>query len=252
MTHRSNSNDHALGSTESRQPSNGVVVPSRRLFLRNSAAITVAGASSAMLFGASAAHAVPLTKEQRKAKAEVGPKGPAKSDFVDIRGHENDHVAFLVNALGASARPKPTFQNLLQDQFFEFVDLAQTLENTGVAAYSGAAPIIATSAYLAAALSIATVEARHAGWLNTFVKAPITANITDLTANPSFDVAFTADQVGAAAGPFIADLNGGPPVTYSTTPSPENDIAILNFALALEYLEAEFYNLNVPKFYKGT
>ncbi len=128
--------------------------------------------------------------------------------------------------------------------------IPRVLENTGVGADLGAAPIINSADYLAAAGSILTVEARHSGYLNTYLKDPITAPASDPTATPSFDAPLTAAEVVAGAGPFISSLNGGPEVTYDTTPSDENDIAILNFALALEYLEASFYNLNVPVFFK--
>ena len=175
----------------------------------------------------------------------------ARAQFESIQKHENDHVDFLVQALGASARPKPTFQGLEQASFDAFVKLAQTLENTGVGAYLGAAPLIDSMANLAAAGSIATIEARHAGYLNTALNDPITGNVADDDANPSFEAPLTAAQVVAGAGAFITNLNGGPPVDYAGAPSPQNDIAILNFALALEYLEAEFYNINVPKFFKA-
>jgi hypothetical protein len=161
-----------------------------------------------------------------------------KTFFKDVQAHENAHVTFLVAALGENARPKPTFQGLLQAKLGGFLTIAQALENTGVGAYLGAAPAINDPGYLAAAGSIMTVEARHAGTINFFLNDPVTPN------NENFDMPLTAAQVGAAAGSFVASLNGGPDLTYSDTPSEENDIAILNFALALEYLEAEFYNLN--------
>lgn len=164
--------------------------------------------------------------------------------FRSIQDHENDHVDFLISALGPDARPKPTFRNLKSSSYNSFVHLTMAFENTGVGAYLGAAPVIDSAEYLAAAASIMTVEARHAGWVNVYLDMPITLD------NASFDMPLTPEQVGAAVGPYISSLNGGPPLTYSESPSDGNDIAILNFALALEYLEAEFYNINVPLYAK--
>ncbi len=79
--------------------------------------------------------------------------------------------------------------------------------------------------------------------MNTLLNDPIVPN------NMNFAMALTIDQVVSAVSPYVASLNGGPPLTFSTTPSASNDIAILNFALALEYLEKTFYDLNVPYFY---
>ena len=231
--------------------SSAILSPSRRLFLRRSTALTLAGGSAAVLLGASGHNARAADTPKETAREGRKAKNQQRDEFESIQKHEADHVAFLVQALGASARPKPTFQNLDQATFPAFVQLAQTLENTGVGAYLGAAPFISSAEILAAAGSIMTVEARHAGYLNSYVNDPLTGNAADEDADPSFESPLTADQVVAGAGGFIADLNGGPAVTYSNVASPENDIAILNFALALEYLEAEFYDLNVPKFYKA-
>lgn len=213
---------------------------SRRAFLKRSGAAAVAGGTAALL----------LSRPSRILAAAPQNEGAQRNFFGEIQQHENDHVAFLVNALGSAARPKPTFTGLAMKKYVDFVDTARVLENTGVGAYLGAAPVINSSDYLAAAGSILTVEARHSGYLNTYLKDPITASAADPTSTPSFDAPLTAAQVVAGAGPFIANLNGGPAVTYDTNPSDQNDIAILNFALALEYLEAEFYNLNVPTFFK--
>ncbi|GAC1470705.1 MAG: hypothetical protein NVSMB9_16080 [Isosphaeraceae bacterium] len=124
-----------------------------------------------------------------------------------------------------------------------FAQTSFALENTGVVAYLGAVPLVFDKKNLAAAGSIATIEARHAGYLGTLLDYTM-----DLFGQ-SFDTPGTIQIVKTNAGPFIKDLNGGPPLTFDTTPSAANDIAILNFALALEYLEAIFYDINVPRFF---
>jgi hypothetical protein len=167
--------------------------------------------------------------------------------FRSIQDDENSHVTFLKNALGTAARPKPTFATLLQPNIKAFATVSQALENTGCGAYLGAAPVIFNRNYLAAAASIALIEARHAGYLDVLFNAVSTVDVMGIERD--FEQPLTVNQVVNLAGPFITGLNGGPPLTFDATPSRTNDIAILNFALALEYLEAEFYNVNVPVFF---
>jgi hypothetical protein len=167
--------------------------------------------------------------------------------FYAIRRHENAHVAFLLSALGSAARPRPTFMNLLQPNIYRFVAVSRALENTGVGAYLGAAPYILNPDYLAAAGSIMDIEGRHAGYLDILLNKTMTVNVFD--EEQSFETPLSPNQVDELVAPFVESLNGGPPVTFAMKRSPRNDIMILNYALALEFLEQEFYNLNVPIYF---
>lgn len=77
----------------------------------------------------------------------------------------------------------------------EFLGVAMALENTGVAAYAGAAPSIQNSDLLSAALSIHSVEARHAAVFNGVnMESPYPM---------AFDEAKSMDEVKKIAGQFI-------------------------------------------------
>ena len=210
----------------------------RRSFVKVGA--TMVAAATGLLATGSTAEAAPTTIPNFYPNFN-------KRAFKAIQDDENAHVAFLVNALGAAARPKPTFKNLEQPNLRAFVTTSNALENTGCGAYTGAAPVIFNRGFLGAAASIALIEARHAGYLNVLINNLSTINVFGV--EEDFEKALTPQEVVNLAGPFIENLSGGPPLTFNATPSRANDIAILNFALALEYLEAEYYNINVPKFF---
>lgn len=199
-----------------------------------------------LLAGGAVASVAALTATEEQVLAQTSPVA-LRTQMQLVRRHENEHVAFLRTALGPAARPTPTFQNLNTTSLFQFLTLSRVLENVGVAAYLGAAPAILDRGFLAAAGSIATIEARHAGFLDSLTSRPMTENA--FGQELSFERPGTIEEVVNAASPYIASLNNGPALTFSSTPSAANDIAILNFALALEFLEAEYYNINVPKYY---
>ncbi|HEY5977077.1 MAG TPA: ferritin-like domain-containing protein [Solirubrobacterales bacterium] len=105
---------------------------------------------------------------------------------------ENAHVAYLKKALGkkAVAAPKVDFGGTTSDEK-KFIETAYALENTGVHAYLGQALNITSPANVAAALSIATIEARHASVIGLLVKGSPKGIVPD----GSFDKPFTAAKV---------------------------------------------------------
>ncbi len=83
-----------------------------------------------------------------------------------VGAHERAHVRALRQVLGrrAIARPRFNFRGTTEDAE-RFTETAIALEEIGVAAYKGQAPRIRSDAILAAALSVHSVEARHAAWI---------------------------------------------------------------------------------------
>jgi hypothetical protein len=208
---------------------------SRRGFLGYASA--TAFLASGALFGTRQARAATEQLPELYAGANVGL-------FNEIRIDEESHVSYFVDILGSAARPMPTFQNLMATDLYDFAIKALFFENLGVHAYLGAAAYINNRALLGGVATVMTVEARHASYLNAL------GNEALVPYGVPFDFPLPQTDVVNALSYFIASLNGGPAPGFSTTDlSDQNDIAIGNYALAAEYAERAFYDMNVPRFF---
>jgi hypothetical protein len=214
---------------------------SRRSFLRT-AAIGAPAAAAALA-------AVGLTPSAPAAATSKYPElfsGQNARTFAEIRNDENAHVAYLQNALGSNAFAQPQFQNLTipSNNVTLFVATSAIFENTGVGAYLAGGAFL-TQPTLVKAAGILTVEANHAGYLNTLINFPIVLNAETIA------LPFSLMGVLVNIAPYVVDMAFADSLVQAigTTPSQQNDVAILRFALLLEYLEAAYYNTNVQTFF---
>ena len=121
--------------------------------------------------------------------------------FTEIRDNESEHVEVLSRLIGQYgatpvSQPRLDFGDAFSSEE-RFLEVAQMLEDTGVAAYDGAAPRITERLVLEAAGTIVQVEARHAAVVRYIRGEPITPG--------AFDKALTEPAVRRRVKPFLAD-----------------------------------------------
>ncbi len=124
--------------------------------------------------------------------------GPTLSTIKTFGAEEDQHVAALKKVAMSLGKPaaKPVGKFPIKSAS-QVAMLAATVENLGAAAYLGQAAAIQSKEILAAALSIHSIEARHAATLNLLTKK-------DPTPNGAFAKPMTMQQVIAVVKPFIA------------------------------------------------
>jgi len=125
-------------------------------------------------------------------------KGKVGALLADFGREEKTHVEALkgaVEKMGGTPAANPNGKFPIENAN-QVAELAYTVENLGAAAYLGQAPLIQSPAVLATALSIHTVEARHASTLGTLVKK-------SLTPDGAFAKPASMETVLAAVKPFL-------------------------------------------------
>lgn len=146
-------------------------------------------------------------------------------EFQSISAHEMIHVKTLISVINATYPDKavpPCQYSFNVSTVPEFVATARALERTGVSAYLGRVADINLKAYLTAAATITTVEARHASFLNT---------ISGLSGMPqAFDTPLDAASIISIASQFIVSC----PYNFTVTPYPKLNTTVQGTTIMLD------------------
>ena len=132
------------------------------------------------------------------ANKQAGLSGRVKEISQEFFNHESKHtetIEDLITALGAKPNPaaKAQFKGLSDEK--SFLEMAVTLEETGISAYNGAAPAIESTDLIEAAGGIVQVEARHAGALRMLAGQD--------PAPRAFDEALPPEQITQRVRPYL-------------------------------------------------
>ncbi|MET3927757.1 ferritin-like domain-containing protein [Devosia sp. 2618] len=136
--------------------------------------------------------------------------------LTQIRDHEIAHRDFLKKALGRNAIPglEVDFSAVNFSSRSSVLGTADVFENLGVAAYNGAGQLISNPAYLVAAGSIVSIEARHAAAIADLIRPYSAESVGRGNVDAKgLDGALLPSKVLKAAAPFIVT-----PVTAATLP----------------------------------
>jgi hypothetical protein len=142
--------------------------------------------------------------------------GLAPEDITNLKsigGTEEAHVSTLLSAISAQgiAPVAPCVYDFKVTTAAEMVATAAVLENVGVSAYLGAAPLVANPAILGVAAQIVTIEARHQTFIRTASKA---------AAVPSpFDTPLGVKNVFTLAAGFIKSCPEGSNLKITAFPA---------------------------------
>jgi hypothetical protein len=165
---------------------------------------------------------------------------------------ENQHVPIIQNLLDDPDNPLPVpirrppnfnMRRLVQPNLQAFLETASVFENTGSGLYHGALlNVTQTQEYFPTAAGLASVEARHAAWLNSLLGVSLVPDFAPVEAPISQSITLSL------LAEFVTDPRSTFPSFDTTASTDANNFFVLDFILFLEYIESTFYQVNVPRF----